>query len=337
MVLVFTKPDSNRRMVSTGNDYNNNEGAVGSSPNNSSNNEHEDGPNPNGSMENNDNTFQDEGTNQGNQGDIENKNEEEEEEEVDENAFSLALGPPPSAEESVSLLLSSQAMRQDIAELQREMYMIKRMMPGASSSGFRPGGSSAMRPSISDGRPEQPQGSTQSVRGIFGNWFGDDDDEDLYEVLPEDSFSVMMVSKWSSFPFFSSVVVFSVQVATFLLLTLNELSNNATSENPLGVPVSVIPAVRITQIIAITITVFTQDDVRTGVSLFYKGYPNRVNPYLMKHLGKTKFVVITFMRIIEGSLGLLVTFLLIVSASTVIDLLLNFTAMEFVSQLVSLT
>ena len=48
---------------------------------------------------------------------------------------------------------------------------------------------------------------------------------------------------------------------------------------------------------------------------------------------KFKWVLSLVLRAAEGLIGLFVTFMLIMQSKTVLDLLLNFTAMEFVSLL----
>jgi hypothetical protein len=88
--------------------------------------------------------------------------------------------------------------------------------------------------------------------------------------------------------------------------------------------------VRLSQVLAIAIAVFTQSDVRTSLNQ----WRDRYQPVAFEgfhHASRGKWILSSVLRFLEGSFGLFVTFLLIMQSETVIDLLLNFTAMEFVS------
>lgn len=261
------------------------------------------------------------------------------EEEVDENAFSMALGPPPSSavEETVSLLQNSHQMRQDINQLQMDLFLLKHSTLGSGVGG--PGSSVLM------GQPhvyghgddvEQPlsndnnssTGHDASRHNVLFPWLNPtamsnvtpNEKDELMESLPEDSFSIMLVSSTCSVSFATAFMVFAVQITTFLLLTLNETSSDWSDV----IPANVIPSVRITQIIAVTITVMTQDDVRIGISLLYKGYTNNLRNAFDGKVSCLKWIVNTLMRIVEGALGLIVTFLLIVVADTVVGMYFSY-------------
>jgi hypothetical protein len=90
--------------------------------------------------------------------------------------------------------------------------------------------------------------------------------------------------------------------------------------------------VRVTQILAILITVATQQDMHISMNLLYGGF-NTDLQRAFPTATRAKWLFAIILRFLGGCLGLGITFFLIVSAETVIDVLLNFTAMEFVSQL----
>lgn len=85
---------------------------------------------------------------------------------------------------------------------------------------------------------------------------------------------------------------------------------------------------------AIFITVATQEDMETALHLLFEGYNNDVER-VFPEAGVTaaKWTTTVFLRFGVGCFGLVVTFILIIISSDVVELLLNFTAVEFVSLL----
>jgi hypothetical protein len=110
-----------------------------------------------------------------------------------------------------------------------------------------------------------------------------------------------------------------------------DLSN---SRNPFNIPTNVESTVRATQVLAIIIAIVTQDDVKKVILILRDGYIADVFQGTFGHdATKFKWVLSIVLRASEGLLGLFVTFMLIMQSKTVLDLLLNFSAMEFVSLL----
>lgn len=75
----------------------------------------------------------------------------------------------------------------------------------------------------------------------------------------------------------------------------------------------------------------TQDDLLTALELIHSGYGVIGSTFEDAAFWKWVFSVFTLFWV--GLYGLLVTFLLIITASDVVDLILNFTAIEFISLL----
>ena len=155
--------------------------------------------------------------------------------------------------------------------------------------------------------------------------------------LPEDTFSFIIYSRVCSRAFFLAILVFSFQVAVYALLAydITDLTNEI---NPFKLPVNVEMPVRIAEAFAIVVAVITQDDVQQALNLMRDGYDQ--DPMNHSSLDQTfpkatkaKWILSIFLRAFEGFFGLALTFLLIMQSTTVLDLLLNFLAMEFVSQL----
>jgi len=107
---------------------------------------------------------------------------------------------------------------------------------------------------------------------------------------------------------------------------------NGVQGNELAIPASVTVSVTISQFFAIFIAVATQDDLITSLNLVFEGYSSDLT-LAFNGASLWKWVLAVVAYIIEGSLGLFVTFLLIVTSHEVVELLLNFTAVEFVSLL----
>lgn len=102
-------------------------------------------------------------------------------------------------------------------------------------------------------------------------------------------------------------------------------------ENPFNIPTNVNAWVRVSQVMAIIIAVVTQNDLITSFDLMRGGY-NRGLEGTFEDATFWKYALSTTLRFLEGSASLFLIFILAVSSETVIDLLLNFTALEFVSQ-----
>ena len=86
--------------------------------------------------------------------------------------------------------------------------------------------------------------------------------------------------------------------------------------------------VRFSQVIAISITVISQDEVKQSLIVLYKGFDKTAELHCVSW---THWLVSVALRFVNGIFGIAVTFMLIMRADTVRDLLLNFTAVEFIS------
>lgn len=147
-----------------------------------------------------------------------------------------------------------------------------------------------------------------------------------------------------------------------MLLTLDVIDRD-DENNPLGIPAGVGWEVQTSQLIALAITVVSQDEVRQSLNCMWNGYENEgkgaiktaikeiyqgdlakkgITPNQIKtakneyekrcnSLSYGKWVVSLALRFVTGIFALAITFMLIMRADTVRDLLLNFTAVEFIS------
>ena len=153
-------------------------------------------------------------------------------------------------------------------------------------------------------------------------------------VLEENSFSFLISSKIGSVPSITAVLVFIVKNSIFSL-TMGNIMNFNKIFNKMNVPVSVAQNVTISQLLALLISVFTQNDLIGALILSFSGYSPDMQRAFRHGGGGFRFqyhlaIVLSF---IDGFFGLFVTFLMITTSTTVLDVVLNFAVVEFVSGL----
>lgn len=153
------------------------------------------------------------------------------------------------------------------------------------------------------------------------------------KTLPSDSYAFLMVAPLWGIPWFMGLIVWAIQITLYVLMILSTLDETgATFHNSLGVPPNVDTSVRIVQLLALIIAVITQDDLMKALDMirfrksksFLEAFPNSSVP-------KVAFGIST--RVFEGLMGLMASFFLVVTSDSIYYLLLNFTALEFISQL----
>ena len=170
---------------------------------------------------------------------------------------------------------------------------------------------------------------------------GDADSDDDLE-LPDDVYSMLFVANWKSVAFWFAILVFAIQL-TILGLVGVDLTKDAPgddNENKLNVPPIVETPVAIAQGIALMIAVLNQDDITLTLILVAVGLSSpfrQVLPSLQAKFpgGATQvqFWLANFLRILEGLVVVFVSFIFIVQADNVLDIFLNFAAIEFVAEL----
>ena len=143
--------------------------------------------------------------------------------------------------------------------------------------------------------------------------------------LENDSFSLMMVSPVTSRAFLFSIFVFMFQVCLASLIIYDFL-NGAFGFNRLKLPIDVGPEVAVGQVLALVIATFSQDDMRSSISMIAVGFDNHL-------CDKRKFMLANSCRFVEGFLTTFVAFLFIVRSNSVLEIFVNFAAVEFISNL----
>jgi len=161
------------------------------------------------------------------------------------------------------------------------------------------------------------------------------DREEAKRELPDDTFTFLIYTDVISKPFVLGVMVFLFQVGIYAVLFYN-IYDRDNKKNRFGFPFNVDVSVRISEVLAIFISIITQEDIRKAISLYRGGYDDQTAGGLSKVFqGATrwKWWLSILLSATEGMLGLIITFLLIMRSDSVLDLLLNFSAIEFVTGL----
>jgi len=153
--------------------------------------------------------------------------------------------------------------------------------------------------------------------------------------LPEDVYSILASWKWKTRPVLISVlVVIGLQILLLVLLTIDVLDANKEADNSWGFPVNVVPAVRVSQFLAVVIALCSQDDLRVGIAAIFRGIPDAFEGEDdFQQMTRLRWHISCSLRFIQGFLSLFVSWILIMQAQTVFDLLENFLAISFISNL----
>lgn len=152
--------------------------------------------------------------------------------------------------------------------------------------------------------------------------------------LPEDTFSMIMISSCRTLPFFFGVLITVFQLCTYVLVLVDviDLSDRV---NPFGIPANVDVAVRIAQVIALIILIPLQDEVIEGLVLINDGYQKEALEAKFAGTSENKFVFSVCSRLLVGMLSIVTSFLLIIIEPEVLGIFFNFIALQFINDLVS--
>ncbi|CAJ1946015.1 unnamed protein product [Cylindrotheca closterium] len=129
-------------------------------------------------------------------------------------------------------------------------------------------------------------------------------------------------------PFWISLGILVLQITIYTLALLN--ATDFGDDNPFNFPIDVDPSTRAAELFAVMITVYTENNLFQGVDLFVQSFDT-----LVETPGVTfyKYYMTATAAVLVGLYGIFVTFIIIMQAESVVDLLLDFTAMEFVAAL----
>jgi len=153
-----------------------------------------------------------------------------------------------------------------------------------------------------------------------------EDKKRLEKNLTQDTFSLMIVSPVMSRPFFLAILVTCLQLAiyTFAAFDLIDMSNEG---NPINIPSNVSNTVRLTQFLLLLVAVILNKDLIVVFDIVRDGF-SPVFYDTFEHATLFKFALSCATRFIQGSFSLLVLFFLVLSGESVVEMLLNFAALE---------
>ena len=158
----------------------------------------------------------------------------------------------------------------------------------------------------------------------------DEEEPELYSLL-EDAFSFIMVDPFS-FAAVSGLLTFLLQFSTYFLITYDmaRTTFNFTEKNILGVAPGATQEILLSQAVSMLFLILVQDGLWGAAYIMLDGY----DPDLAKE-GITHFFWFfgNALRFFEGLFMTLVTFLLVIQKSNVVDLFKDFSAMMFVTSM----
>ena len=156
-----------------------------------------------------------------------------------------------------------------------------------------------------------------------------DEEPELYSLL-EDAYSFIMVDPFS-FASVSTLVTFLLQFSAYFLITYDmAVSFDFNGKNILGVAPGVSEEILLSQAVSLLFLILVQDGLWGAAYIMLDGY----DPDLAKE-GITHFFWFfgNALRFFEGLFMTLVTFLLVIQKSNVVDLFKDFSAMMFITSM----
>jgi len=149
--------------------------------------------------------------------------------------------------------------------------------------------------------------------------------------LNRDTFSFIFVSPVFSKPFGLAIFIFVIQIVMFLMAALDILQTRKRG-NLLGIPVYTDIEVVVAQAIALFVVILVNRDITESIDVITVNYDSRVKDKIPSATHK-KWVLSNLLRSIQCILGLIVTLLFIFQSDDVLKLFLDFTAIQFVTEL----
>ena len=176
-----------------------------------------------------------------------------------------------------------------------------------------------------------------SLPGALGNFETSDDSPEHY-FLPPDTYSFFACTEYCNsrcIPnkiFLIAAFVLAVQLCTLWVFS-SDYIDMSNQKNPIEVPGGTKIGITIAQLIALLISSFSQDEIRASLNVLQIGYHQHKVQVISSVATKSKWYLSAIIRLLLGIFNLAITFILVVNSSTVRDVMLNFAAVTFVSEL----
>ena len=153
----------------------------------------------------------------------------------------------------------------------------------------------------------------------------------LSATLTQNSYSLIYVGDPRSGAFWYGVTFFVFQI-TLPVLALTDLVD-ITKENYLGAPYGVTPVVRTAGFLTLFLAVIFFRDLLDAFERLHEGYDRESALAQSPHATFWKWLLAFSLQFINGSIFLLVIFVLNVQSTTVIGMMLNFAALGFITEI----
>eukprot|EP00551_Chaetoceros_affinis_P005841 CAMPEP_0203684322 /NCGR_PEP_ID=MMETSP0090-20130426/47976_1 /ASSEMBLY_ACC=CAM_ASM_001088 /TAXON_ID=426623 /ORGANISM="Chaetoceros affinis, Strain CCMP159" /LENGTH=938 /DNA_ID=CAMNT_0050553493 /DNA_START=56 /DNA_END=2872 /DNA_ORIENTATION=- len=158
-----------------------------------------------------------------------------------------------------------------------------------------------------------------------------DEDGERKASLESDIFTILFVCPVFSLSFLYGFIIYVCQITILTLATIN-LLRDCDKGNLLKVPLYIDLEVIFAQFLAIVVSVFTARDIIHAMDILQVQYDYSILE-VFPNATIGKWYASNFLRLIEGLMGLLVSFFFIVQSEDVLDLFLDFTVVQFVGEL----
>lgn len=159
--------------------------------------------------------------------------------------------------------------------------------------------------------------------------------------LEEDTFSLMMISRWNSWPYLFGILTFIFQTVLIAIIIRSQLDASFRS-TPFNIPVRVKWYVRIGQYLAALLSIWFQNDLQTSfhvLLLLWTIPENRSTPFRGITTSSThshywlSLILPNVIKMVQGSLVLGLSLILIIQYDNIVDIMTNFTALYFISDI----
>ena len=137
-----------------------------------------------------------------------------------------------------------------------------------------------------------------------------------FAQMNDDTFSFLLTTPVGSAPFSIGFMIVMLK-ATIYALILASMLNLDHAQNPLNIPANLSWPIVVSQVVALFITVISQDDLITGMTLVHEGYKHEYIEAAFPQARWIKWYIATWLLCLVGLLGLFVTFLLLITSVSV--------------------
>lgn len=198
---------------------------------------------------------------------------------------------------------------------------------------------------VKDDTTGQQEIIDENKKGSRADEFEDDGktERERYNTvkLEEDTFSLMMISRWNSWPYLFGLLTFIFQTVLIAIIIRSQLDESFRS-TPFNIPVRVKWNVRVGQYLAVLLSIWFQNDLQTSfhmLLLLWTIPENGSAPFREIATSSSSsyrwlsLILPNVIKMIQGSLVLGLSLILIIQYDNLVDIMTNFTALYFISDI----